>query len=251
MIKKYLLFIVLVLTTELYSQMQFNVLIFSKTNGYRHESILSGVDAIRALGTRHQFDVFWTEDASVFTDQELEKYDVVLFLNNDGDILNEAQQKAFKHFINQGKGFVGIHGASAAEQNWDWYGQLVGRLFIKHPKVQTARLNRLDAEFPGMSRFPEQMLWTDEWYVFGEEKSPKLHYLLAVDEKTYDTQRGWKEGEDHSMGEFHPVAWYQEVHGGRSFYTALGHISSSFEDPVFLEHIYGGIFWTATGIGLE
>lgn len=227
--------------------MQFSVLVFSKTAGYRHQSILNGVQAIRSLGDKHQFKVFWTEDAGIFTDDELKKYDVILFLNNDGDVLNDSQQQAFQRFISQGKGFVGIHGASATELEWDWYGQLVGRLFIKHPKIQTARLHRVDSEFPGMSRFPEQMLWTDEWYVFTEELSPDLHYLITVDEKSYDTKRGWNEGEDHSMGDFHPLAWYHEVHGGRSFYTGLGHIGAAFQDPIFLEHIYGGIFWAATG----
>ncbi len=229
--------------------MQFSTLVFTKTAGYRHEAILSGVQAIKELGKKHYFDVFWTEDANVFTKEKLADFDVIIFLNNDGDILNDNQREAFKQFIEKGKGYVGIHGASACEQNWDWYGQLVGRLFIKHPKIQTARIQIMDHDFSGMSRFPGHMLWTDEWYVFGEELSDSLHYLMTVDENTYDTKRTWKEGEDHSMGEFHPIAWYHEVHGGRSFYTALGHMNEAFQDEIFLEHIYGGIFWAATGVG--
>ncbi|MDZ7723466.1 MAG: ThuA domain-containing protein [candidate division KSB1 bacterium] len=239
------------LTTELLGQMQFNVLVFTKTDGYRHESILQGVPAIKKLAEKHQFGVFWTEDAGVFSDSTLKEYDVILFLNNDGNVLNPSQQQAFKNHIERGNGFVGIHGASATELEWDWYGQLVGRWFIKHPKVQTARLNRLNSTFPGMSGFPEHMLWTDEWYVFTEEKSPNLNYLLSVDESTFDTKRGWKTGEDHSMGDFHPIAWYHKVHGGRSFYTGLGHIGVAFQSEIFLQHIYGGIFWAATGIGLQ
>src|SRR4051812_4892257 len=48
---------------------QFSVLLFSKTAGWHHESILEGVRAIRNLGQLHDFTVFWTEDANrVFND---------------------------------------------------------------------------------------------------------------------------------------------------------------------------------------
>ena len=49
------------------------------------------------------------------------------------------------------------------------------------------------------------------------------------------------------MGKLHPVAWYHNYDGGRAFYTALGHLPASFSDPAFLNHLYAGIFWAATG----
>ncbi|MDR9447380.1 MAG: ThuA domain-containing protein [Balneolaceae bacterium] len=116
----------------------FDVLVFSKTEGFRHNSIEVGVSAIQTLGEQHDFGVDATENASVFTTENLQNYDVVMFLNTSGDVLDGAQQDAFEGFIQQGGGFVGVHAASDTEREWPWFGQLVGAYFDNHPRVQQA-----------------------------------------------------------------------------------------------------------------
>lgn len=242
----------LILATTAFSQKkQFAALLFTKTNGFHHESINEGVTAIRTLAERHFFDVSWEEDPTRFNDANLEKYDVIIFLNTTGDILNDDQQMAFEKFIRSGKGFVGIHSASDTEYDWEWYTQLVGRMFHIHPAIQTATLKVLAPEFPGLERMPAKQLWTDEWYEFGPEKVTDLNYIIAVDESTYKPAAQWGEKIGKGMGEFHPIAWYHNFDGGRSFYTALGHMPSKYSDLAFLEHLYGGIFWAATGKGMK
>ncbi len=242
----------LFLAPSLFAQdKQFKTLLFTRTNGWHHESINEGVDAIRAMAGRHFFDVDWHEDPARFNDKNLEQYDVVIFLNTTGDILNEDQQKAFEKFIRAGKGFVGIHSASDTEYDWAWYTKLVGRMFHIHPKIQTAKLRVVDPNFPGLERMPAVQLWTDEWYEFGEEKVAGLKYLLAVDETSFDPKVQWGEKVGKGMGAFHPISWYHDYDGGRSFYTALGHLPSKYSDIPFLEHLYGGIYWAATGKGLK
>src|SRR6185295_4314008 len=71
---------------------RFSVLVFSKTAGYRHDSISAGTAAIQALGSQHNFDVDATEDAARFTDDALGTYQVVVFLNTTGDILDAGQE---------------------------------------------------------------------------------------------------------------------------------------------------------------
>lgn len=229
---------------------QFSALLFSKTAGWHHESILSGVTAVRGLGQLHDFNVFWTEDAErVFNDEELKKYKVVIFLCTTGDVLNDEQQAAFERFIKAGGGFVGIHSASDTEYDWPWYAKMVGHMFHVHPVVQTATLQVEDANFPGMDRFPKRFLFTEEWYEFDASRSNKLHYLLSVDERTYRPYANWGPKVGKGMGSFHPVAWYQEYDGGRAFYTALGHQPATYSDARFLHHVFGGIYWAATGNG--
>ena len=226
------------------------MLVFSKTAGWHHDSISAGVTAIQQLGRRHDFTVFWTEDAGrVFQDQELSKYKVVVFLNTSGDILNDAQKAAFVKFIRAGGGFVGIHGASDTEYQWVWYTKMVGRVFQIHPPIQTAVVKVEDRNFPGMEHWPNRFLATDEWYEFQPPLSDKLHYLLSVDESTYDPNVVWvtQKKQGKGMGSFHPIAWYQEYDGGRAFYTALGHLSEAYTDPAFMHHLFGGIYWAATG----
>lgn len=227
---------------------QFNALLVTTTRGWHHESLHSGVLAIQQLARQNFFNVTLLEDPKGFTDEKLKTFQVVIFLNTTGDIFDSLQQKAMERFIQSGKGFVGIHSASDTEYDWPWYSQLVGRMFNIHPAVQTARINIVDKNFPGLGGFAQNSLWTDEWYDFGPEKVSGLNYILAVDESSYNPKVNWGTKKTEGMGNFHPIAWYHHFDGGRSFYTALGHLPTNFSNPVFLNHLYAGIFWAATGI---
>jgi len=239
-------------TTAFADPPQFRVLMITTTDGWHHESIADAVPAIRDLAAKHQFEVTWEENIDrVFTEESLERYDVIMFVLTIGDILSSDQQALLKDFIRSGKGFVGVHSASDTEREWPWYTQLVGRMFHIHPVIQTAELAVIDRSFPGLERMPDKFWFTDEYYEFGEQKVGNLNYVLSVDEQSYDPVAEWEDKSGAGMGEFHPLAWYHEFDGGRSFYTALGHVPSVFEDELFLEHLYGGIFWAATGKGLK
>jgi type 1 glutamine amidotransferase len=228
---------------------QFGVALFTKTAGWHHESILEGVTAVRELGKLHDFTVFWSEDPKrIFNDNELKKYKAVIFLSTTGDALNDEQQAAFERYIKAGGGFVGIHAAADTEYDWAWYTKMVGHMFHIHPAVQSASMKVENANFPGMDRFPKRFLATEEWYEYDAARS-KLNYLLSVDEKTYKPYAKWGPKEGKGMGNFHPIAWYQEYDGGRAFYTGLGHLPATFSDAAFRHHIYGGIYWAATGNG--
>ena len=162
--------------------------------------------------------------------------------------LMKNDQAAFERFIKAGGGFVGIHAAADTEYDWPWYTKMVGHMFHIHPLVQTATIKVEDPNFPGMDRFPKRFLATEEWYEYDAARS-KLHYLLSVDETTYKPEANWGTKSGKGMGKFHPIAWYQEYDGGRAFYTGLGHLPATYSDASFLHHIYGGIYWAATGNG--
>ena len=229
------------------AQKQFKALLVTTTKGWHHESVHSGVLAIQQLGVKNSFDVVLFEDPKAFTDKYLEQFKAVIFLNTTGDILDSAQQRVMERFVRAGKGFVGIHSASDTEYDWEWYTKLVGRMFHIHPAIQTAKVTIIDSTFPGLQGFSSNKLWTDEWYEFGPEKVSDLQYILAIDETSYDPKVEWGNKKGIGMGKLHPVAWYHNYDGGRSFYTALGHVPSVFSDPVFLNHLYAGIYWAATG----
>ena len=207
------------------------VLVFSKTTGYRHSSIAAGKQAIKQLGKENEFDVDLTEDAGLFNDDNLKKYSAVIFLNTTGDVLNYKQEVAFERFIQSGGGFAGIHSATDTEYDWGWFGDLIGAWFDSHPEIQAASLNVVDSSHPSTRHLPAIWNRTDEWYNFKKLRSD-VKVLLKIDEKSY------KGG---TMGDNHPMAWYHEYDGGRSFYTELGHTEESYSDSSYLKHILGGI----------
>lgn len=213
----------------------FRILVFSKTSGYRHESIPDGIEALRAIGRRAGFQVDASEDAAVFLDAQLARYRVVVFLSTSEDVLDEPQQEAFVRYVRRGGGFVGVHAASDTEYDWPWYGRLVGAYFSDHPEIQTARVSVVSSH-PAVRGLPELWERRDEWYNF-KALPEAVEVLARVDESSYT---GGKHGADH------PIAWSHEYDGGRSFYTAMGHTRESYGEPLFRRLLLGGILYAGT-----
>src|SRR6266487_874696 len=211
----------------------FRVLVFSKTTGFRHDSIPAGVTAIRQLGQQNNFTVDATEDDTQFTDANLAQYAAVIFLSATGDPLGmQAEKDAFQRYIEHGGGFVGIHAASDSGYTWPWYGQLVGTYFRQHPAQQNARVIVEDANHPSTQGLPAQFTRFDEWYDFQTNPRPNVHVLTRVDESSYT---------GGTMGADHPTTWCHTFDGGRSWYTAMGHTTQSFTEANFLHLLLGGI----------
>ncbi|RYZ50196.1 MAG: ThuA domain-containing protein [Sphingobacteriales bacterium] len=209
-----------------------HVLIFFKTSGYYHNSIPEGIAAIRQLGEQNGFTCDTTTDSLQFNKRTLKKYAAVIFLNTTGNVLGDEQQKMMEQFIRSGRGYVGVHAATDTEYDWPWYNQLVGAYFKSHPKQQQAIVLPAHAALKGMPSLPAKWSRWDEWYNFKSTHWNKVNVLLTLDEKSI-------EGADNAG--YHPIAWYREFDGGRSFYTAMGHTKESYADPLFLNHLLAGI----------
>lgn len=217
----------------------FAVLVFSKTAAYRHEAIADGIRTLEELGRDRGWEVTATEDARIFSDEGLARFDAVVFLMTTGDVLDSDQQAAFERFLKKGKGYVGIHSASDTEYDWPFYGGLVGAYFRSHPEIQQATYRVENREHPATRHLPPSWVRTDEHYSFRENPRGRVQVLISLDEGSYAP------GKD-AMGD-HPVVWYQELEGGgRSFYTALGHTKESYSDPLFREHVASAISWAAS-----
>jgi len=217
-----------------------SVLVFSKTAGFRHESIGSGIEAIQKLGKKYGFQVDTTENSEKFNEENLRNYKVVVFLNTTGDVLNKQQQNDFERFIQAGGGYVGVHAAADTEYNWPWYGKLAGAYFESHPNnpnVRTATFNIIDDQHLATDSLPERWERTDEFYNY-KDINENLNVLITIDESTY---------EGGTNGDFHPMSWYHEYDGGRAFYTAMGHTDESYQEPLFLKHLAGGLLYALGG----
>ncbi len=215
-----------------------NVLVFSKTAGWRHGSIEDGQSMFERLAETYQFEATLSEDASIFTDKRLKPFDAIVFLNTTGNVLDARQERAMERFMQSGGGFVGIHAATDTESDgWHWYTKLVGGVFDGHPGdpsgVQTARIERAPGSHPATQYIPKKFQFSDEWYDFSrvnERTTP----LLMIDRESYTGAK--------STG-LDPISWHHEYDGGRAFYTLLGHKPGTFSDPRFETHILGGLVY--------
>ena len=216
------------------------VLAFSRTTGYRHDSIATAHAVLQSVAPKHRMSVTASEDPARFGAASLAGFDVVLFLNTTGDVLAATQQAALQAWIETGGGWVGVHAAADTEYDWPFYGTLLGNgaWFLSHPAIQPAQVLRENPSHPASAHFPAAFAFTDEWYNFRANPRPGAQVLLRLDETSYAPGSG-------AMGGDHPIAWARSVGAGRAFYTGLGHRSETFRDAAFQRHLVAALHWSA------
>jgi len=217
---------------------RFRVLVYSEPDSFHASvgSVQAAVAAIEEMGERRSFRVASRTDPVVFKSEVLRRYDAVVMVSPDGEVLDRAQQRAFERYIRAGGGFVGVHAVSLAEPDWPFFVDLVGARFVTHPPIQEATLRVADRDHPSTRGLPRPWIRADEWYEFDRNPRGSVHVLATVDESTY---------EGGAMGADHPISWCRPFRGGRSWYTAMGHPPESYSEPGLRRHLLGGIRWAA------
>ena len=221
---------------------RFGVLVFTETGvedtAEYHASTSAGIAAIEALGEEQDFDVTVTDDSDgYFTEEELEEYRVVVFLNTSGNVLTAAQQYAFEQYYKTGGGFLALHGAIETEPGWDFLTQLLGtRASGEESELDEATIKVADRGHDASKDLPIRWQHADRYYNFTSNVRGFSHVLATVDESTY---------EGGTMGADHPVSWCKDYQGGRSFYTAAGHTPEAFADEELRTHLGGALEWAA------
>jgi type 1 glutamine amidotransferase len=218
------------------------VLVFSKTAGFRHDSIPAGINAIRQLGAQNGFAVDATEDGAAFTTQNLAQYQAVVWLSTTGDVLTATQQTAFESYVNGGGGYVGVHSAADTEYDWAWYGGCVGAYFASHPAQQQATVIVENRATDATAHLPATWSRFDEWYNYRTNPRGAVTVLMRLDESSYS---------GGTMGADHPITWWHDVGAGRAWYTGLGHTIESYSDANFTRMLLGGIRMAARAVPAE
>jgi type 1 glutamine amidotransferase len=216
----------------------FRVLLFSRTTGFRHDSIPAAIAALTELGATNGYTAEATEDPAAFTTDNLARFRVVVFLLTTGDPVDDAGQTAFESWMAAGGNWVGVHSAADTEYNWPFYGELLGGAYFKqHPAVQPATVNVEVADHPATVGLPSPWMRTDEWYDFQANPRATSTVLITIDESSYS---------GGTMGADHPLVWaHATAGGGRAIYTEMGHTIESYADPLFRGHLAGAIRWAA------
>lgn len=229
------------------------ILVFSKTNGYRHRDAISAARSMfEKMAKKNRWNQFYTENAAVFSPQLLAQFDVVIWSNATGPALNAAQQAAFKSYLLNGGGFVGLHSAGdASHEAWPWYqSQVIRANFTGHPMLpqfQVGTVTTEDTSHPAMRHFPEQWQHEEEWYCFDASPRPSVNVLASLDESDINmlalASRDKVEVGDLAMGDDHPVIWSHDLQQGRVFYSALGHRGEFYQDKNMQTMLKAAIEW--------
>lgn len=214
-----------------------NGLTLEGKKGFVHDNIPNSIVAIRALGAEHGFAVEVSENPADFVLANLRKYRAIVLSNTNNEILDTADQKqALQDYIRGGGGVAGIHSACGSMRSWPWFWSMIGGSFVWHPKLQDFPVKVVDRQHPSTRSLPEIWQVKDEFY-FLRDMPKGLRVLLEGDHSKIVDPRKPKDETTR------PLAWYQEFEGGRCWYTALGHRKEVYDDPLFRQHILGGILW--------
>jgi type 1 glutamine amidotransferase len=131
------------------------VLVYSGSTGYRHESIPAAVASIKSLGEKAGYVI----DTS-------------------------GRRDALQGFLKAGKGVIGLHAASDSHYHWDWYGQMIGGYFERHPQgTPKGTVKVTDARHPATAKLPKSLERNDEWYYY-KDFDPTVRVLVTIDPKT-------------------------------------------------------------------
>jgi len=219
------------------------VLVYQKNGtGFVHDNLAASAAAIVELGKQNGFNVDLSTNAAVFTDANLKKYAALIFANSNNEAFDDEEQRAaFQRYIRRGGGFVGIHSSTGSERHWNYFQQVQGAKFFRHSPLQKFTINVIDSRHPATAHLSGTWPWTDECYFF-TNVNQRIHVLLAADTRSLkDSKLITAPGQD--VNGIFPLAWCQEFNGGRQFYTSLGHKIEHYSDPVFRQHLLGGIQW--------
>lgn len=220
------------------------VLLFSKSTGFRHEeSIEASKKTFDSIARKNDWFLYSTEEGGIFNAAQLARFDVVIFNNSTGRVLNDEQQQALEQYVEQGGELIGIHGAGDDSHHWNWYVRnLTGAPFSHHPldpQFQETTVTRQPVSDSSLVQgLPERWTHTDEWYVFFE--NPQQHgftIIYNIDGNTINPNGNmlWVKDKNFGMGSEHPVAWYKRVGKGRAVYTSMGHDKRAWQQTPFVQ----------------
>lgn len=235
----------------------------STGNQVAHDSTSHAMAAMEGVLRKNNLVVFLRTDMKAITKGEvwgagdyaqggkkqskgrnLDFFDVVVFYVNGEPALDAQQHKDLLAFISEGKGFVGIHTATAAGYAWPDYGRMIGGYFDNHPwniVDSTVIVERPD--FPGMAGFVANPQVRDEMYAMTPEPYSRkdADVLMRLDTSKLDMANPQVHRTD---GDF-PQAWIKTYGKGRVFYSALGHPDAAWDDPRVQTMYLEAIKWAA------
>ena len=251
------------------------LLVFSRTNGFRHASIATGKIALAEMGKKTgAYEAVISEELVNFEKDKIGQFDAICFLSTTQNpfspfkeelekMSDEEKAKASEYemqlkenlmsYVKNGGGFVGIHAATDTFYEWAEYGEMINGYFDGHPWGAGTQVS-IKVE-PGQEKHPLVAMFDGENIDFKEEiyqlkdpyDSSKVHMLLRLDPEKSDMNVKGLKREDKDWG----VAWARNWDDGRVFYCSIGHNDNMYWNPKVLSHYLAGIQWAIGDFKVE
>lgn len=238
---RFILSILLLLSSTPVSSATKRVLYITTTAGFRHvDSIDASVGIMQQIARDSgAFEVVHTEDLSLISAENLRGFDAIYFFTS-GELPLSAQQKSdLLDFVRQGKGFGGSHSATDCLYTWPEYGDLIGAYFDGHPWTQEAAVNVEDPENPIVGHLGTRFRTTEEFYQFRDFSRDHVRVLLTLDTNSVNMTAPGINRTDNDFA----LAWIRKYGNGRVFYSAFGHFPESFTSPPLRTMLMKGLLW--------
>jgi len=217
------------------------VLYFTHSAGFRHEVIPLSREVLQRLGeSTGAFTVTATEDAGVFTTENLRGYGAVAFYTTGELPMTDAGKAAFLAFVRSGRGFIGIHSATDTFYLWPDYLKLIGGYFNDHPWHQGVTIEVADPSSPLVAFLGTSLQIEDEIYQISDFDYRGSRVLLRLDPVSVDLTKGGVHRRFYGW----PLAWTRSYGKGRVFYTALGHDAAVWRDPRYQQMLLNAVLWS-------
>ncbi len=232
-----------------------SILVFSKTREWRHEDGIAGahMHMIR-LARKMGYGTFSTENGAVFNKDDLAKFSIVVMNNFTGDGLSPQQEAVLENWVKEGGGLLALHGSGdSSHKDWPWYSdEVIGPTFVSHPmdpQLQEARVEMLAPNHPIAKKIPAEWRAIEEWYTFDSVPNENFTVIAGIDESTYSPVNNvYGDVSDLRMGEGaenHPIIWSRCIGKGRTFYSAIGHMETAYDNPVYQQLLENAARWVA------
>jgi len=226
---------------DLYAQQGKRILLYTKNGvGYVHDNIPNAINCIDSLCSLLKINFTKSEDPNIFNDDILSKTDLIVFASTNNDVFDTDEQRlAFRHYIEAGGKFFGIHIATGTERKWIWFKQMLGGTFAWHPRFQSFDVVKLQPNHPALKSMPSRWTRNDECY-FLKELFPVSNVISAADLQSLHADSADMKKVMLNKGTFdryYPTSWENFFDGGHILITTLGHNKNDYTQPQFTTYL--------------
>jgi len=221
--------------------------------------------AMRTLGEKTgAFEPVVSDDLTHFAPQRLTRFDAIVLCNTSGPWITPSDaamatlgaladtkeavaavlKKTFLDWVRSGRGIMAFHYGMGGNRKWRAFHEMLGATYWGHPWNEEVGITVEEPGHPLCAAFEGRKTFrlAEEIFQFNDPYSRQtVRVLLSLDTSATNMDVKWIHRTDNDFA----LAWVKPYGKGRVFYTAIGHRTEHFWNPMLLRFYLGGIQFAA------